>query len=168
MAEMKIEQTLTEEDIKRAYSVHYSSYNTWTRYRPASGVALIGLGVSMYYQSSMNNAFAVFAMLYGGYMIFAKHIYIFKCLKSIKTDKYFGYPLTIELTKDGMITTVRGNENSRSEIKSMYGFRTNSDGVLIYRQRSLFFPLKHDAIESAGGIDLLFQILDENGVKRLK
>lgn len=163
---MNFKQTITENDYKIAYEFHYKTYK-WTKFRPLYGALFILIG-SILIVMNFELAYAIFCILFGIYMFFAKKLYVARPLRYSKQNKSFGETIEINLDKEKKMRVISTNEMSEIDLNKILYFYVTYFGILLYRQRNLFFILKKDAMDKEVGIDNVIEFLKGAGIEQKK
>jgi len=167
MQSMTIDQTVTEDDFRKAYGTFYSTF-IFTRFRPWFGAVMLAFGVYLIKSQQQTLAVAIFFILFGIFLFMDKHIYVARRLHFSRRAGHLPATMQVELSDNGRLKMSGDGEHSGLNLSKLHGYQIAEVGVLIYLQRNMFFILKEDAIGQAGGIDQLLSLLRPHGVKRIR
>jgi len=164
---MTITQTVTDEDFKKAYARYYAT-DLMTKYRPWMGVALLASSVYLAVRMPDRMPIAIIFILFGCYLLVAKWTYIAKRLREGRRSGRLPSDMELEISGSGIMKLSAEGEHSELDLRRTYGYQVAAFGVLIYLRRNMFFLLKLDAIERAGGLETLVAMLNGFGLKRIR
>jgi hypothetical protein len=111
---------------------------------------------------------AVMFLMLGGYLSAAKWIYVGRLLRITKRAGRLPATMSVEIAANGPLKVSADGDRTELDPKRVFGFKVADFGVLIYLQRNMFFLLKRDAAEQAGGVDMLLEILKGRGIKQMR
>jgi hypothetical protein len=166
-------QILKDNDYRDAGAFYYS-LNILMKLHFITGILLVTFGLLLILVSlpllregeSLYFIVGVAGVPFGVLTLFRKRIYLKKIVTGARSNGNYGKEISVRIGDDGMIELKQGDNISRSDLKTYFGYGVTDKAILLFSQKNQFTILRKDCLGNTG-TELLIQQLSASELKRI-